>query len=417
MIELSRRARFRPRDHSTRIVESPYLRGPREDEKRDEGSVFPPHAKSRAAGRFRRRPRHARLRRKTTRPEISVLPPARPLRSSRRLICLNDRGTAMKAIGIVAALSALLTAGNAFAQANYPDQPLRIVVGFVAGGPADVVARMVGDKLAEAWGKSVVIENVTGSGGNMATERVAKSAPDGYTLLLGTSGPFVIHPSLYPKLPFDPVKDFAPITQLCFTANVLVVNNDVPAKSVADLTALARAQPGKLTFGSAGVGTTQHLSGEMYKTMAGLDIQHVPYRGIAAVMPDLLGGRLTMVFANRRCRSRAKARCARSRSPRSRARRHRPTCRPWWKRASRASTPLPGSGCWRRPARRSRSLPSSIARRCASWRCPMCASASTSSAWCRWAPRPRSSPPLWGRRLRSGPRSSGPQAPSWWIEA
>ena len=204
----------------------------------------------------------------------------------------------MKTIGIVAVLSALLTAGNAFAEANYPDQPLRIVVGFVAGGPADVVARMVGDKLAEAWGKPVVIENVTGSGGNMATERVAKSAPDGYTLLLGTSGPFVIHPSLYPKLPFDPVKDFAPITQLCFTANVLVVNNDVPAKSVAELTALARAQPGTLTFGSAGVGTTQHLSGELFKTMAGLDIQHIPYRGIAAVMPDLLGGRLTMVFSS-----------------------------------------------------------------------------------------------------------------------
>jgi tripartite-type tricarboxylate transporter receptor subunit TctC len=204
----------------------------------------------------------------------------------------------MKAIGVAVALSALLTAGNAFAQESYPDKPLRILVGFVAGGPADIIARVVGDKLTEAWGKPVVIENVTGSGGNMATERVAKSAPDGYTLLLGTSGPFVIHPSLYPKLPFDPVKDFAPITQLCFTANVLVVNNDVPAKSVAELTALARAQPGKLTFGSAGVGTTQHLSGEMYKTMASLDIQHVPYRGIAAVMPDLIGGRLTMVFAS-----------------------------------------------------------------------------------------------------------------------
>ena len=141
----------------------------------------------------------------------------------------------MKAIGIVAALSALLTAGNAFAQASYPDKPLRILVGFVAGGPADTVARVVGDKLTEAWGTPVVIENVAGSGGNMATERVAKAAPDGYTLLLGTSGPFVIHPSLYPKLPFDPVKDFAPITQLCFSANVLVVNNDVPAKSVAEL--------------------------------------------------------------------------------------------------------------------------------------------------------------------------------------
>jgi tripartite-type tricarboxylate transporter receptor subunit TctC len=204
----------------------------------------------------------------------------------------------MKAIGIVAALSALLTAGSASAQATYPDKPLRILVGFVAGGPADIIARVVGDKLTEAWGKAVVVENVAGSGGNMATERVAKAAPDGYTLLLGTSGPFVIHPSLYPKLPFDPVKDFAPITQLCLTANVLVVNNDVPARSVAELTALARAQPGKLTFGSGGVGTTQHLSGEMYKTMARLDIQHIPYRGVAALMPDLLGGRLTMVFAS-----------------------------------------------------------------------------------------------------------------------
>ena len=204
----------------------------------------------------------------------------------------------MQAIGIVAALSVLLAAGNAVAQAPYPDRPIRIVVGFVAGGPADLIARTVGDKLAEAWGKPVVIENVTGSGGNVATDRVAKSAPDGYTLLLGTSGPFVIHPSLYPKLPFDPVKDFAPISQLCFTPNVLVVNNDVPARTAQELAALARAQPGKLTFASAGVGTTQHLSGELFKTMARIDIQHVPYRGIAAVMPDLLGGRVTMVFSS-----------------------------------------------------------------------------------------------------------------------
>jgi tripartite-type tricarboxylate transporter receptor subunit TctC len=203
----------------------------------------------------------------------------------------------MKAIGIVAALSALLTAGNAFAQASYPDKPLRILVGFVAGGPADTVARVVGDKFTEAWGTPVVIEKVTGSGGNMAaTERVAKAAPDGYTLLLGASGPFVIHPSLYPRLPFDPVKDFAPITQLCFTANVLVVNNDVPAKSVAELTALARAQPGKLTYGSAGVGTTQHLSGELFKMMTGVNMVHVPYRGEAPALTDLLGGQVQLYF-------------------------------------------------------------------------------------------------------------------------
>jgi tripartite-type tricarboxylate transporter receptor subunit TctC len=204
----------------------------------------------------------------------------------------------MKTIGIVAALSALLTAGNALAQTNYPDKPIRILVGFVPGGPADIIARVVGDKLTETWGKPVVIENVTGAGGNMATDRVAKAEPDGYTLLLGTTGPFIIHQSLYAKLPFDPVKDFAPITQLCFTPNILVVHNEVPAKSPKELAALARAQPGTLTFGSAGVGTTQHLAGELFKSLAGVDIQHVPYRGIAAVMPDLLGGRLTMVFAN-----------------------------------------------------------------------------------------------------------------------
>jgi tripartite-type tricarboxylate transporter receptor subunit TctC len=204
----------------------------------------------------------------------------------------------MKAIGIVAALSALLAAGDAAAQTNYPDKPIRLLVGFVAGGPADLIARTVGDKLAEAWGKPVLIENVAGAGGNMATDRVAKAAPDGYTLLLGTTGPFIVHSSLYAKLPFDPVKDFAPITQLCFTPNIFVVHNDVPAKSVKELVALARAQPGQLTFASAGVGTTQHLAGELFKTMAGLDIQHVPYRGIAAVMPDLLGGRVTMVFSS-----------------------------------------------------------------------------------------------------------------------
>jgi tripartite-type tricarboxylate transporter receptor subunit TctC len=204
----------------------------------------------------------------------------------------------MKAIGIVAALSALLAAGDAAAQASYPDKPIRLMVGFVAGGPADLIARTVGDKLSEAWGKPVLIENVAGAGGNMATDRVAKSAPDGYTLLLGTTGPFIVHSSLYAKLPFDPVKDFAPITQLCFTPNILVVNNDVPAKSVKELVALARAQPGTLTFASAGVGTTQHLAGELFKNMARLDIQHVPYRGIAAVMPDLLGGRVTMVFSS-----------------------------------------------------------------------------------------------------------------------
>ena len=206
----------------------------------------------------------------------------------------------MKAIlGIAATLSMLMTGGGeAVAQASYPDRPVRILAGFAPGGPADLLARIVADKMSEAWGKPVLVENVTGSGGNVATDRVAKATPDGYTLLLATSGPIVVHSSLYQKLPFDPVKELAPISQICFTPNILAVNNDVPAKTPLELAALARAQPGKLTYASAGVGTTQHLSGELFKFMAGIDIQHVPYRGIAPALPDLLAGRTTMVFGN-----------------------------------------------------------------------------------------------------------------------
>jgi tripartite-type tricarboxylate transporter receptor subunit TctC len=205
----------------------------------------------------------------------------------------------MKAIyGVVAALTALLAAENALAQGNYPDKPIRIVVGFAAGGPADIAARVVGDKLSQALGKPVVVDNVAGAGGNIATDRVAKAAPDGYTLLLATNGPFVINPSLYDKLPFDPVKDFIPISVLCFTPNILAVHNDIAAKTAQELAVLARAQPGQHTFASAGVGSTQHLAGELFKFTAGIDIKHVPYRGIALVMPDLLAGRVSMVFGN-----------------------------------------------------------------------------------------------------------------------
>ena len=195
------------------------------------------------------------------------------------------------------ALSLLLIAGAANAQTSYPDKQVRILVGFAAGGPADIAARIVADGLSEVWGKPVVVENLTGAAGNVATDRVAKSAPDGYTLVMASSA-IVTNVSLYDKLPFDPVKDLAPISQVCFTPNILAVNNDVPAKNVQELVALARVRPGELTFGSAGVGTSQHLAGELFKTMAGINLQHVPYRGIAQVMPDLLGGRLTMSFGN-----------------------------------------------------------------------------------------------------------------------
>jgi tripartite-type tricarboxylate transporter receptor subunit TctC len=203
----------------------------------------------------------------------------------------------MKAICGAAALL-LLMAGVAAAQTSYPEKQVRMLVGFAAGGPADIAARVVADGLSEAWGKPVVVENVTGAAGNVSADRVAKAAPDGYTLTMAASSTIATNVSLYEKLPFDPVKDLAPISQVCFTPNILALNNDVPAKSVQELVALARARPGELTFGSAGVGTSQHLAGELLKAMAGVSLQHVPYRGIAQVMPDLLGGRLTMSFAN-----------------------------------------------------------------------------------------------------------------------
>jgi len=194
--------------------------------------------------------------------------------------------------------AALLALSSLASAQTYPDKPIRLLVGFAAGGPADITARLIGDRLSEVWGKPVIVENVTGAAGNLATDRVAKSAPDGYTLLAAASATIVTNPSLYQKLPFDPVKDLAPITQACYTPNILAVHPDAPVRSVQDLVAYARQNPGKLSFGSAGLGTSQHLAGELFKTMAGLDIQHVPYRGIAAVMPDLIAGRLTMAFGN-----------------------------------------------------------------------------------------------------------------------
>jgi tripartite-type tricarboxylate transporter receptor subunit TctC len=200
---------------------------------------------------------------------------------------------------LLAALPLVATAGEAIAQSNYPNKPIRMIVGFAPAGPADLIARVIGDKLTESWGQSVVIENVTGAGANIAGDRVAKAAPDGYTLLLASLAQLTINPSLYDKMPFDTVKDVIPITQAVFTPNILALNNDVPAKSVAELVALARAQPGQLTYGSAGVGTSQHLAGELFKSMAHVDIRHVPYRGAAPVITDLLGGRITMFFGHR----------------------------------------------------------------------------------------------------------------------
>ncbi len=200
---------------------------------------------------------------------------------------------------IVAMLCIAWPADIALAQANYPDKPIRLLVGFAPAGPADIAARVLGDKLAEAWGKPIVIENVTGAASNVATDRVAKAAPDGYTLLLAASATIVTNLSLYEKLAVRSGQGFG-----CRSRRFASRPTSWPSTTTCRRRACrnwsrwrARSRA-TLTFGSAGVGTSQHLAGELFKTMAGINLQHVPYRGIAQVMPDLLGGRLTMVFGN-----------------------------------------------------------------------------------------------------------------------
>jgi tripartite-type tricarboxylate transporter receptor subunit TctC len=182
----------------------------------------------------------------------------------------------------------------AFADTEYPDRTIRMLFGFAPG--VDVVARLLADKLTDVLGKPVIVENVTGAGGNIAADRVAKAPPDGYTIAVVAGGNIVVNGSLYRKLPYDPLKDLAPVTQVYGYPNVLVVNNDVPAKSVAELVALARASPGKLTYGHSGVGTSLHLAGELFNYMAHIDVQQVPFRGSSLVVTELMGGRLTMSF-------------------------------------------------------------------------------------------------------------------------
>jgi tripartite-type tricarboxylate transporter receptor subunit TctC len=198
----------------------------------------------------------------------------------------------VRALALLCALS-----GAAMAQ-GYPEQGVRIIVGFPPGVAPDVTARLLADKFSEAWGRTVVVENVTGAGSNIATDRVAKAAPDGYTLLMGGNSALVMSPSLYDKLPYDPLTDFTPISQVFVAANLLVLHPAVAAKTLPELVALARAEPGNLTYGHAGVGTSQHLAAELFRSMAHIDIQPVAYRGTTAMMPDLLAGRLSLSFAN-----------------------------------------------------------------------------------------------------------------------
>ncbi len=193
----------------------------------------------------------------------------------------------------ILAIILALAGAPAIAQSQYPDKPVRFIVGFTAGSATDITARMFAQKFQEAWGVSVTVENVPGAGG----DRVAKSAPDGTTFYWGANGALTINPTLLAAgQTYDVVRDLAPVARLLVMASILAINNDVPAKSFSDLVALAKAQPGKLSYASPGTGTPQHIAGEMIKAQAGIDIVHVPYRG--AVFADVIGGRVTMTMQN-----------------------------------------------------------------------------------------------------------------------
>jgi tripartite-type tricarboxylate transporter receptor subunit TctC len=191
----------------------------------------------------------------------------------------------------------LIVLCGASAAQNYPVKPIRVVVPFPAGGIADIFARVIGGKLNEAWGQQVVVDNRPGAGGNIGAEIVAKSPPDGYTLVMGSIGTHAVNVSLFSKLPYDPVRDFAPVTLVMEADGLLVLHPSVPVRSVKDLIALARTRPGQIAYASAGNGTASHLAGELFKIMAKIDMVHIPYKGNVPAITDLVGGQTSLLFA------------------------------------------------------------------------------------------------------------------------
>ena len=204
----------------------------------------------------------------------------------------------MRTVAAFLAFSCLvLAAPTALAQV-FPSKPVRVIVPAPPGSAPDFLSRLLAPKLGDAWGQPFVIDNVLGAGGNIGTERVAKAPADGYTLLFNTIGPIGVNISMYANLPFDPVKDFAPITLIAKVPNILVVHPSVPAKSVQELIAYAKQNPGKLRYGSPGSGTSNHLSAELLKLMAGIDLLHIPYKSSAQMTIDILGAQVEVVFHN-----------------------------------------------------------------------------------------------------------------------
>jgi tripartite-type tricarboxylate transporter receptor subunit TctC len=188
-----------------------------------------------------------------------------------------------------------LSSGNVLAQ-SYPAKPVRIVVPYTPGGTVDIVARMIGERLAETLGRTFVIGNRAGASGNIGAELVAKASPDGYTLLMSSAAPLAANPAVYPDLRFQPLEDFAPIALIVIQPNILVVNPGVPARTVGEFIALAKARPGVLNYGSAGVGNSQHMAAELFRSYTNVNITYVPYKGGAGAIADLAGGKIDLLF-------------------------------------------------------------------------------------------------------------------------
>src|SRR5512143_2406001 len=202
-------------------------------------------------------------------------------------------------LAVMAAIACcLLAAGGTAAAQTWPTRPVKLVVPFPPGGPLDTIGRAIAQKLTEAWGQSVVVDNRPGAGGNIGADLVAKSAPDGSTVVMGALSTHAVNPSLYPSMPYDAAKDFAPITLVAVTPNVLVVNPALPVRSVQELVAYAKANPNKLSFGSGSNGSAGHLAGELFKVETGTDVVHVPYKGAAPAMQALLAGDTQFMFDN-----------------------------------------------------------------------------------------------------------------------
>ncbi|HWV43642.1 Bug family tripartite tricarboxylate transporter substrate binding protein, partial [Pseudorhodoplanes sp.] len=198
---------------------------------------------------------------------------------------------------LVASLATLLAA-SAAAQDRYPSRPITLIVPFAAGGSTDVIARVVAEAMRDPLGQTLVIDNRGGAGGSIGTAAMAKAAPDGYTIGMGTASTLAINPAAYKSLPYDVIDGLAPIGLIAQVPNVITLNPTVPAKTVAELVALAKAQPGKLTYGSAGNGSVSHLMGEQFKLATGTDIIHVPYRGVGPALNDAVGGQINIMFDN-----------------------------------------------------------------------------------------------------------------------